>query len=73
MMFYFLDDKLVTCKYKHTEKGVMISDDENFLWTNGIVISNDRNHQDIAAVDDNFYYGMISNNHYPKILSGEYP
>ena len=38
MIFYFLDDKLVKCKYNHQIKPRMSSNDEWFLYTEGIAI-----------------------------------
>ena len=36
----------------------MCSDDEDFLYTQGIRIYNDRNEKDIAYVGDNLFSGM---------------
>ena len=36
----------------------MCSDDEDFLNLAGITISNDRNQEDFAFVDDNFFSGI---------------
>ena len=43
MIFYYIDDKLVKCKWKHKEKGGMRTDNEAFLATMGIRIYNNRN------------------------------
>ena len=44
MIFYFIDDTLVKCKYKHPIKSDMHSDNEYFLSTMGIEILNNRNY-----------------------------
>ncbi len=36
----------------------MVSNDDNFLYTPGIAIFNDRNQKDIAGVRDNEFSGM---------------
>ena len=59
IIFYFLDDQLVKCSYKHQIKPFMYSDDKYFLDTNGIVIYNNRNDKDIAIIDDILYSGML--------------
>ena len=58
IIFYFLDGKLVKCKYNHQIKSRMSSDDKYFLATEGIRIFNNRNKKDIADVDDNLHEGM---------------
>ena len=57
MIFYFIDDKLVKCNYKHTIKSEMKSNDTFFLYTNAIEMYNDRNNKDIAVVNDILYEG----------------
>ena len=42
-IFYFLDDQLVKCPWKHKQKAHMGSDDEYFLGTYSIGIMNNRN------------------------------
>ena len=58
MIFYFLDDKLVKCKWKHQIKSRMCSDDKWFLSTKGIRIYNNRNEKDYVYIYDNFFEGM---------------
>ena len=43
IIYYFLDDQLVKCTWKHDQKANMVSDDTYFLDTPGIVIKNNRN------------------------------
>ena len=50
----------------------MYSDNEEFLFTQGITIFNDRNEKDIAYVSDNEFSGMESDSTYPNVLSQEY-
>ena len=66
IIFYFLDDEIVKCSWKHKIKSNMISDDEYFLETNGITINNNRNDKDFAYISDNLYLGTKYNITYPK-------
>ena len=43
IFYYFLDDQLVKCTWKHDQKAFMRSNDVWFLQTNGIQINNNRN------------------------------
>ncbi len=43
IIYYFLDDHLVKCTWKHDQKAFMRSDDEYFLRTLLINIQNNRN------------------------------
>ena len=58
-IYYFLDDQLVKCPWKHYKKAWMESDDQFFLSTYGMDIKNNRRNKDFACVDDNLYSGMI--------------
>ena len=43
IIYYFLDDQLVKCPWKHSKKAYMISNDFHFLATYAIGIKNNRN------------------------------
>ena len=43
IIYYFLDDQLVKCNWKHKQKAWMESNDRYFLGTPGINIMNNRN------------------------------
>jgi hypothetical protein len=55
IIYYFLDDQLVKCTWKHSQKANMGSNDYNFLTTPGIAIQNNRNEKDYARLSDNLY------------------
>ena len=57
-IFYFLNDKIVKCSWKHKVKPFMISNDDHFLQTTGFTIYNNRQDKDIASVSDNFFSGI---------------
>ena len=59
IIFYYLDDKLIKCKYKHQTDSRMYSNDEDFLYTIGLRIFNNRTDLDFALVDDNYYDGIL--------------
>ena len=42
LYFYWLDNKIISCKWKHPESAFMGSDDECFLIINGLSIYNYR-------------------------------
>ena len=42
IFYYFLDDQLVKCNWKHKQKAWMESNDEFFLATAGLKIMNNR-------------------------------
>jgi len=46
MYFYWLDNKIISCKWKHSEKAFLDSSNEYFLWINGLTILNDRSQKD---------------------------
>ncbi len=48
IIYYFLDDELVKCRWKHEKKSVMDSNDSYFLSTSGIGINNNRSDDDFA-------------------------
>jgi hypothetical protein len=48
-----LDNKIISCKWKHPESAWMESDDEYFLWIDGLGIFNDRSQKDYALLFDN--------------------
>ncbi len=50
----------------------MESNDEEFLYTPGITIYNDRNQKDYAVVRDNKFSGMETDSTYPNVYEGEY-
>ena len=43
----------------------MGSNDEDFLWINGLTICNDRSEKDIALLRENLFEGMEIHQHYP--------
>ncbi len=66
IIYYFLDNQLVKCTWKHSQKAKMLSNDEYFLSILGLNIQNNRNEKDFAFVDDSLFSGMNTNNTYPK-------
>ena len=48
IIFYFLDDNLVKCRWKNEKKSVMDSNNKYFLSTLGIGINNNRSDEDFA-------------------------
>ena len=55
IIYYFLDDQLVKCRWKHKKKAWMRSNDTYFIATPGIDIKNDRSEIDNAYVNDIYY------------------
>jgi hypothetical protein len=53
LWFYWLDNKIISCKWKHPESAFMDSNDQYFLIINGLSIFNDRSQKDIAILLDN--------------------
>ena len=53
LYFYWLDNKIISCKWKHTEKARMGSDNLHFLCINGLRIFNDRSEENIAYLYEN--------------------
>ena len=58
IIYYFLDDQLVKCTWKYSQKAYMYSNDKYFLGTLTIGIKNNCNEKDYATVDDNLYSGI---------------
>jgi hypothetical protein len=58
IIYYFLDDQLVKCPWKHDQMAYMESNNYLFLNTPGIVINNNRNEEDFSYVFNNLYSGM---------------
>ena len=50
MYFYWLDNKIISCKWKHSENGSMDSNDYSFLNINGLGIYNNRSKKDYAQL-----------------------
>ncbi len=58
LYFYWLDNKIITCKWKHKINPMMSSNNQMFLWINGLRIYNDRSHKDYALIGDTYLEGM---------------
>ena len=47
MVFYWLKNKIVTCRMMNSEKPFFSSDDERLIYVNGLEIYNERNKKSI--------------------------
>ena len=52
MVFYWLKNKIVTCRMMNSEKPFFSSDDERLIYVNGLEIYNERNKNDKVFLFD---------------------
>lgn len=52
IVFYLVNNKLVTCRWRNKVNPNMASDEDNLFFTQGIWIENDRSKQDCAFLRD---------------------
>ena len=52
MVFYWLKNKIVTCRMMNSEKPFFSSDDERLIYVNGLEIYNERNKIDKVFLFD---------------------
>ena len=58
LYFYWLDNKIISFKWKHSENALIESNNQYFLRNNGLRIFNDRSTKDYARLYDNQSEGM---------------
>jgi len=64
--FYWLNSRVVTCKWKNTNKPDFWSNNKYFLYIEGLLINNDRLEQDKVYIRDNQFEGIKTDHDYPS-------
>ena len=70
LMIYWLNDKIVSCTWKHQVKPDFYSNNDCLVYTPCLNIYNDRNKQDYALLRENMFDGMQTEDNYPNMLQG---
>jgi hypothetical protein len=58
LIIYWINNKIVSCKWKGERLPCLISDSERFISLPGLLIENDRNKKDSAFLFDNEFEGL---------------
>ena len=61
-----MDNKIISCKWKHSEKAFLGSNNFVFLYINGLRIYNDRSEKDFAVLGNIYFEGMEIQANYPQ-------